>query len=715
MLQWIPDRSAFCSDRECTVDVLIRIQAERPPLLERRPDINLCLVIDRSGSMGGEKINLTRQAAKLVIRSLAATDFLSIVLFGDFADVLLPSSRMFNKEAALALVDKILVGGSTALHQGWKAGAAQACLNLDQPRLHRVVLLTDGQANVGETNPDRICDEVHKICQQGIQTTTMGFGKDYNENLLRSVAISGDGNHFFVETPDQLSKFFELELDGLAATLGSRVRLRLKGAEGVTIEPLGEVQATADGSYQLADISAEYPVEQLFRMTIPAGSGDAPVQAELTWNSPKTGALESLISPFSLPRVTMEERLHLPFNPEVEKQLAIAMAAKARREALAAMNRGDQGSATQILKDALESKQLPEQEKSQLQQLRTTMEKGDRVSSSKMAFSQSHSYSRGSVVLHNIDLTFVEGVIGQGLFPLRLSPFLKGATAPTGYFNPRPNQRAQHMLTGLQAGQSRDCTLLNLAVLAILETQPRILLPAMAPLAKKLAEAPLAHPSPGYLAFRQNIERDCAFVDSGVDTQDSEALLRVPAMLLSRWKAPRALMWTDIAMASFLTHKDAASLAASVAFAVLLWELLAHDSPPPSAFYAERFGSVLQEVETDRAYPSRAPRFDGWSGTLSQYLTVVLGDARQRALSVPLAAGEWGKTDHLFETVPLLLWILERHAGEPAVALRLAQDIHPAVACLTGAALGALHGELEGLPEDPEYQQALQRFWTRTG
>ena len=118
---------------------------------------------------------------------------------------------------------------------------------LDKERVNRVVLLTDGEANIGETGIDPICTAVSQLVRQGVQTTTLGFGNGYNEDLLRAMAASGEGNHFFVEQNEQLGPFLELELGGLRATQGKSVRLSLCPAAGVRVQWLGNIQQDEQG------------------------------------------------------------------------------------------------------------------------------------------------------------------------------------------------------------------------------------------------------------------------------------------------------------------------------------------------------------------------------------------------------------------------------------------------------------------------------------
>src|SRR5215475_4408647 len=144
--------------REQTVDVLIRIT---PPALSTsrpnwkgRPDLNLSLVLDRSGSMEGEKMIRAREAAMFCVDQMLPTDRLSVVTFDDRIDVLFPSEPVTNKQSMKDLIARVEARGSTALHEAWVRGGLTISDHLFERGINRVILITDGQANVGITSAD---------------------------------------------------------------------------------------------------------------------------------------------------------------------------------------------------------------------------------------------------------------------------------------------------------------------------------------------------------------------------------------------------------------------------------------------------------------------------------------------------------------------------------------------------------------------------------
>mgnify|MGYP002779651046 CR=1 FL=1 len=292
-VELVPLRPAVRSDAPTALDVLVRIT---PPAVEAagaRPALNLGLVIDRSGSMGGQnKIGYARDAAAFAVRELAPTDRVSLTIFDDKVETLAASGPAADRDRLLRLIAGIHPGGSTALHGGWAEGAKQVAGHLVAGGLNRVLLLSDGLANVGESRPDAICTDVHAASAKGVSTTALGLGNDYNEDLLEAMARSGDGNYYYVESPRQLAAIFRTELRGLSATVGTDALLALEPGLGVAVaDVLNDLDRDPDGRCRLPNLVSGFPVLVVLRLEIPPASGECRVlTVRLEWTAPCTGA-----------------------------------------------------------------------------------------------------------------------------------------------------------------------------------------------------------------------------------------------------------------------------------------------------------------------------------------------------------------------------------------------------------------------------------------
>ena len=343
-----PSRRGLRRGEATELDLLVRVHTPASPAGESaaaRPPLNLALVIDRSGSMAGQKLEYARQAAAYAVDQLRAEDRVSVVAFDDRVETVVPSTPAADKARLKAGIARIAERGSTALHAGWVEGGAQVGAHLEAGRLNRVILFTDGQANVGETRTDAIANDVHGLATRGVSTSTLGIGADYNEDLLEAMARSGDGNYYFIESPGQLPTLFAAELRGLLATLGRTVSLGLEPGPGVEIiEVFNELERNSYGRLQLPNLLAgAAPVEITLRLRVPAGfdPGRSVCKFRLAWDDPKTGQRQKLREKLRLPLLSPVEVDALPADDETATAVALLRAAREKRQAVAALERGD--------------------------------------------------------------------------------------------------------------------------------------------------------------------------------------------------------------------------------------------------------------------------------------------------------------------------------------------------------------------------------------
>ena len=401
-IELIPLHDAIVAQRPVTLDVLVRIT---PPTITRdteRPALNLSLVIDRSGSMGGAKIARAREAARFAIENLLPSDRLSIVLFDNQIETLVPSTLATDKNSLLGQLDQVKARGTTALHAGWVEGGLQVSQYLNPDQLNRVILLSDGLANVGETRPDAIATDVHGLAQRGVSTTALGIGDDYSEDLLAAMATSGDGNFVHIASAEQLAAIFETELSGLAATLGQRVSLGLEPQSGVKVMAvLNDFAPTSTGRYKLPNLTVGNPLNVVVRLQVPAlDQGGELLRVRLAWDAADQRDRQVLEAELSLPLVSQEQFSDFPANAVVQEQVALMMAARARREAIALTDSGDYERARASLQDArlamaaMAPSPALQEEQSVLADLEADYQGGKISSARKKAASQSYNLQR---------------------------------------------------------------------------------------------------------------------------------------------------------------------------------------------------------------------------------------------------------------------------------------------------------------------------------
>ncbi|MCL4692756.1 MAG: VWA domain-containing protein, partial [Candidatus Hydrogenedentes bacterium] len=203
-----------------------------PDVAERTP-VNMAIVLDRSGSMQGEKIAAARDAAKRAIDRLHPDDIISVVAYESTVQVLVPATRATDTESIYHAIDSVQAGGSTALFAGVSKGAGEIRKFLSKDRVNRIVLLSDGLANIGPSSPGELGDLGTALGKEGIAVSTMGLGLGYNEDLMTKLAMASDGNHMFVENAVDLERAYALEFGDALSVVAQDVEMKLTCNTGV--------------------------------------------------------------------------------------------------------------------------------------------------------------------------------------------------------------------------------------------------------------------------------------------------------------------------------------------------------------------------------------------------------------------------------------------------------------------------------------------------
>jgi ADP-ribosylglycohydrolase len=188
---------------------------------------------------------------------------------------------------------------------------------------------------------------------------------------------------------------------------------------------------------------------------------------------------------------------------------------------------------------------------------------------------------------------------------------------------------------------------------------------------------------------------------AGVESAGNGALMRIAPVLIPHLRRPGPELWADAALAGMITHNDAASIAACVAWVSILWQLLAMRRPPEPDWWIEAYVAVAREIEGRTLYRSRSPHYGRYEGSLCDFLEQEVAQLAAEGLPTLQACDHWYSGPYLLETVPSVLYILMRHAAEPEEAIvRAVNDTWDNDTCgaIVGSAVGALHGK-EAIPE----------------
>jgi len=334
------------------VGLLVGVEGETPL---RRAPINLALVLDRSGSMAGPKLAAAKEAAARFVRFLSEEDRLAIVAFDDeVATVYGPAPA---RAEAADTIERIYEGGSTNLSGGWLAGRAHVGERLFAEGVNRVVLFTDGMANVGITDHGSLVGLARDATAGRVTTTCIGFGADFQEDLLRDMAQAGGANYWFIENEDQMASVFAEEIEGLVAlaaqNLEVEVRLTHPGVAGVSFLQPYPITHTGEGTWRVAigDLYATSPrsLGLIFHVVDDVAALGAVELGQVVVRADVVGAEGVEHRKITMPvRANLDGADHV--EPVVERTFLRYGAARAREEAVRLADAGDLDGAAQQLR-----------------------------------------------------------------------------------------------------------------------------------------------------------------------------------------------------------------------------------------------------------------------------------------------------------------------------------------------------------------------------
>ncbi|MBX3143249.1 MAG: macro domain-containing protein [Trueperaceae bacterium] len=335
-----------------TLDCLLEISVALPAASSDRHPIDLALVIDRSGSMSGAPLEAAKAAAREAVNMLLPGDRVAVVTFDDSVYVPVPLTDVGTGTALInAAIGGIGPGGSTNLFGGWAEGMSQVINSVSKDRVTRVALLSDGQANAGVTDRGQIAADIAEAARLGVSTSAFGFGRNYDEALLRMVADAGVGNYYFIEDASQTVDAFQQELASVSALRGHNVQLAVQGS-GVSLRlPRDEAHAARPGftatSVALPPLIGGLPFDSLVTLELQPGASLTGIA--VSWDDALSGKREELRLPLALEAVSPAQFASLPSDERVVAMRRAIDIANLKRRAAEAAERNDVGTAHAVL------------------------------------------------------------------------------------------------------------------------------------------------------------------------------------------------------------------------------------------------------------------------------------------------------------------------------------------------------------------------------
>ena len=327
-----------------------------------RSPLNISLVIDRSGSMEGEPLDYAKRACAYVVDLLEPDDILSVITFEENADVIMPARRVANKALVKDYINRIYTGNTTNLYEGLMTACQQVASVKTASTLNRVLLLTDGEPTAGPRDFSSIVGQVAEQKGRGITVTALGFGPDYNEELMAGIARRSGGNYYYIARPELIPEVFRRELDTLMKITARNLRLRLLLPRGVSVRQVyGQQPVLGPRSAEatLIDVEADTGVSSLWELEMtprPSGTYRLAV-AELLYDDALTGRQEKITADALMEFTADALKIGSGKDPRVQSEIEVARAARSLDKTVMGM-KTQQLDRTQVMQDLNRTKTL---------------------------------------------------------------------------------------------------------------------------------------------------------------------------------------------------------------------------------------------------------------------------------------------------------------------------------------------------------------------
>ena len=319
--------------------------------------------------MAGDPLKQAIKAAEALVERLGPGDVLSVLAYDDSVWTVVEPDLVRDKRAICQKIRKIQAAGATNLSAGWLKGCEYVLARRGGATIDRVLLLTDGQANKGVTKADVLIKTAREKAEAGVVTTTLGFGSNFDEDLLIGMARAAGGNFYFIQTPDDAANVFEIEAESLAEVAAQNLTVTLTPAKGGPKE-VGELlsdyrtEAKAGGAVAVAmgdafrgedktlALEVAVPGQKETRAALPLFSASYTFE-EVTDDGIRPSGAQPTLS-VTVPVVSMVQAAAATPDPDVLLRISRIRIARAKDAAIGQSDRGDRAGAAETLRCAIE-------------------------------------------------------------------------------------------------------------------------------------------------------------------------------------------------------------------------------------------------------------------------------------------------------------------------------------------------------------------------
>ena len=312
--------------------VLVKMIGSGMAMGARMP-LNLCLILDRSGSMEGPPMDYMKRACSYVVDLLEPNDVLSIVAFTDQAEVVMPARRVVNKQLIKQHIDMLMVGNTTDLYGGIQFGANQIASVAAPGYVNRALLFTDGEPTAGTKDFASIVGQVAEQKTRGITITALGFGMEYNEELLAAIAKRSGGNYYYITRPELIPEIFRKELETLMNVVARNVKMRVHLSRWVQVRQIyNKLPSFGNRSAEvtLADLERGQTQSAILELELgnrPGGKYRV-AKVEVVYDDCITGRTESVTGDVIVEFTNDESLIASGVNDQVMREIEVAEASR---------------------------------------------------------------------------------------------------------------------------------------------------------------------------------------------------------------------------------------------------------------------------------------------------------------------------------------------------------------------------------------------------
>lgn len=321
---------------------------------ERSP-VNIALVLDRSGSMQGDSLERAKEAAINAIQRLSSEDIVSVITYDSTVNVLVPATKLSDKQYVVDAISTITAGGSTALFAGVSKGAAEIRKFIDKEHVNRIILLSDGKANSGPSSPGELGALGASLHKENISVSTLGLGLGYNEDLMVKLASRSGGNHEFVEDAGSLTSIFDREFDDVTSVVAQEVNVNIDIPEGIRpVRVLGN-EAEINGQNVIISLSQIYSEQNkhvVIEVEVPASELGSELKlgtVSVSYKNMQSQAIDTLTGSAKVKFSDSEAAVEASINGNVWTDVVVLVSNEKSKLATIYLDQGDLAKCQEVL------------------------------------------------------------------------------------------------------------------------------------------------------------------------------------------------------------------------------------------------------------------------------------------------------------------------------------------------------------------------------